>query len=518
MKILLTTLNAKYVHSNLAIRYLYSAGRRAGLTADQLFMEEFTINNEASYIYGEILRGEYDLVCFSCYIWNIEMTRQLCSDLKKARPGMLILLGGPEVSFEAASFMKENTWADMILRGEGEDSFARLCTDLTVSEAGASAEKDGGKSLLIEGKKIPGLIWREEGEICQTPENPAGPMEQMPFPYVFTAPERDKVTYYESSRGCPYRCSYCLSSLEKSVRPLPLSRTLRELDFFLEQKVMQVKFIDRTFNYDKQRAKAIWAHLASNDNGVTNFHFEICGELLDEECFRLLAGARKGLFQFEIGIQSCNPHTLAAVNRNPETAAVLENVRRLTALGNSHIHVDLIAGLPFEDYESFGRSFDQVYALGANNLQLGFLKLLKGTGIRREAGKNGYVWRDRPPYEVISSRWLGAEELVRLSMIEHVLELYSNKGGFRHTLAALEGAFGRPFVLFESLAEFFYEKGFQHRPHRKEDLYRILRLFICSRNEEFLEAAAAEELLKKDLEETMNFDAVKKFYKKGWEI
>lgn len=503
MKLLLTTLNAKYVHANLALKYLYSVGKKAGLTAE---LREFTINNEMSYVYTEVLRGNFDMVCFSCYIWNIEQIQDLIWDLKKAKPQMKILVGGPAVSYDTVAFMEANPWIDYVIRGEGEYPFFRLCEEILGGAPDFSA--------------VPSLSYRSGEDIVETPmAEPLTPAE-IPFPYGEIAIEPDKVVYYESSRGCPYRCSYCLSSVEKEVRALPLERVFDELDFFISGKVKQVKFIDRTFNYDLKRAKEIWRHLIERDNGVTNFHFELCGEILDEEAFSLLQTARRGLFQFEIGIQSCNPLTLAAVNRSSDVNRVLEGVRRLIILGNSHIHVDLIAGLPGENYASFAESFNRVYALGADELQLGFLKLLAGTELRGRAEELGYVWRSRAPYEIISGTELNALELARLKMIEHVLSLYANKGGFKKSLAILqEETAGSAFAFFERFADFFYEAGFQHRSHKKEDLYRILMKYALSfEGEKEGICEACRKLLEEDLADTMNPEAVKKFYKKGWEI
>ncbi len=526
MKILLTTLNAKYVHSNLALRYLYETGRRAGLSADQLRMQEFTINNESGYVYGEILRGGWDLVCFSCYIWNIRQIRDLTADLKKARPELVILLGGPEVSYDAEDFLTANPHIDGILRGEGEAAFHRLCERLLTADTAAADDPSGRGAAgpLIKGclSGLSSVVWRDGVLIRDNGPGEALEMAELPFPYFHVPPAADKVVYYESSRGCPYRCSYCLSSLEKTIRPLPLERTLSELAWFLDRGVKQVKFIDRTFNFDRQRAKAIWQFLIDHDNGITNFHFEICAELLDDSCLKVIAAARRGLFQFEIGIQSCSGQTLEAVDRRGDVDLTLKRVGQLVGARNSHIHVDLIAGLPYEDYETFGKSFERVYALGAENLQLGFLKLLKGTRIRRQADQFGYLFRDYAPYQVIASRWLSPLQMERLSMIETVLELYHNKGGFSRTLEFLTGeAFGgRAFDFYEALASFFYDSGFQHRSHKKEDLYRILLLFAASlrpeSGDEWKERARYP--LMEDLEETMNFDAVKKFYKKGWEL
>lgn len=503
MKILLTTLNSKYVHSNLALKYLYSVADGSGLDVE---LKEFTINNDMGYIFTEILRGGSDIVCFSCYIWNIEKTKELASSLKKARPDIRILLGGPEVSYESASFMKENPWVDFILRGEGEYPFFQFCKALVLEDDDLS--------------KVSSLTYRLGDQIVETKDGPLVPMDKVPFPYETLPMETDKVIYYESSRGCPYRCSYCLSSLEKTIRPLSLERTRRDLGYFLKKNVKQVKFIDRTFNFDQKRAYDIWKFLIENDNGVTNFHFEICGELLNEEIFSLLSKARAGLFQFEIGIQSANPQALSAVDRKEGIFTIAQNARRLMELGNIHIHVDLIAGLPFEDYASFGRSFNKVYAIGADNLQLGFLKLLKGTKIRSQEEEHGFVYREKAPYEIISNKYMSAIDLIKLKMIENVLDLYSNKGGFEETLAFLEKTVAlNAFHFYEQLADFFYAGGYQHRSHKKEDLYRIMRKFAESREEDFSGVTEkAVELLESDLSRTMNFDAVKKFHKKGWEI
>lgn len=498
MRILLTTLNSKYVHSNLALKYLYSVAEGSDLDIE---LWEFTINNDMNYIYTEIVRGGYDYVCFSCYIWNIEKIKALAADIKKACPQMKILLGGPEVSYETTLFMEENSWADYIIRGEGEYPFFQFCKELVLNENDFS--------------KVSSLTYREDGRILQTKDGPLLDMDTIPFPYERLPLEPDKVVYYESSRGCPYRCSYCLSSLEKTIRPLSLERARRDLGYFLYKKVKQVKFIDRTFNYDQDRAYEIWRYLIENDNGVTNFHFEICGELLNDRLFDLLSKARQGLFQFEIGIQSANPDALAAVDRKESIFSILHNTEKLLALGNIHIHVDLIAGLPFEDYKSFARSFNKVYELGADNLQLGFLKLLKGTKIRETATKYGYVYREIAPYEVVSNQSLSAVELVKLKMVETVLDLYANKGGFEMGLKyLLKSLGGDPFYFYEQLADFFFSKGYQHRSHKKEDLYRILLKFAESKDL----GEGAEIFLTEDLSRTMNFDAVKKFHKKGWEI
>ena len=509
MKILLTTLNSQYVHSNPALKYLYT------VTADSpadVNIAEFTINNEPSYVYGEILRSGCDMVCFSCYVWNIEQTRVLASDLKKAAPEMKIAVGGPEVSFEPHVFAVENPWVDYIMCGEGEYSFYRLCQLLV------EAEENGRPGYSDDFNTVPGLVYRQEGKVYVNPQIEPMDFQLIPFPYSVLECELDKVVYYESSRGCPFRCSYCLSSIDKSVRALSMERVKGDLGYFLYKKVKQVKFIDRTFNYDEARAYEIFKYLIDNDNGVTNFHFEICADLMSERLIALLKTTRKGLFQLDIGIQSTNPETLAAINRKENVYPVLYNTEKLLEAGNIHIHVDLIAGLPYETYQLFARSFDKVYALGADMLQMGFLKVLKGTPMDGERLKYGIKARARAPYEVISTRWLSAMELVRLKSIEKVLDIFYNRKGFSSTLDFLMKALEKtPFRLYEALADYYYSRGFQHKNHKKEDQYRILRSF-CAENltEELREQAFAA--LQRDLEETFAPEEVKRFLKRGWEI
>lgn len=505
MKVLLTTLNAKYIHSALSLKYLSAAAEDAGLTPE---VREFTINDGVDRIYMEILRSGCDLACFSCYIWNIEEIKELCSDLKKAEPGLSILLGGPEVSYGTGEFMEKCPWADFIIRGEGEYPFAEFCREIMKPNRNFSG--------------IPSLTYREKGRIIENPRCGPLPPGKIPFPYR-KEPEKDKILYYETSRGCPYNCSYCLSSAEKSVRPLPLGRVLRELRYFLDRDVKQVKLVDRTFNYDAERALAIWEYLINNDNGITNFHFEIRGDLIDICQTELLAKARKGLFQLEIGIQSMNPAVLSAVNRNSETDRLSDNILKLKSLGNIHLHTDLIAGLPLEDHRSFGKSFDAAYCLGADELQVGFLKVLKGTQIEREKEKYGILCRDKAPWEIIRNSHISPGELVKIKMVEKVHKLYANRGGFPRTLQFLIAALGgSPFGFFSRFSEFFYEEGFQRCPRKKEDLYRIMLKFAQSvQGREGMPldiSEKAKDLLERDMEDTMDFEVVKRFYKKGWEI
>ena len=540
MKLLLTTLNSKFIHSNLAIKYLYAqAMQEVPELCRNVTMTEFTINNEYSYVYGEILRGKYDVVCFSCYIWNIEQIKGLCEDLKKAQPNLLIVLGGPEVSYDAKAFLAKHQWVDIIIKGEGERTFTELLKAFQEVAAGtvctencelAKSAADGSQrdilaSLLDE--KLSGigsLVYRNKSGcmISETLNYPLPAMENIAFPYEYIDVEKDKVIYYEASRGCPYRCSYCLSSIDKSVRVLPAEETKKQLDFFLARNVKQVKFIDRTFNCDKDRAYDIWEYLIRNDNGTTNFHFEICAEIIEEKHLELLKNAREGLFQFEIGIQSANSQVLSEIDRSPKTEKLFENVRRLIAMKNSHIHVDLIAGLPYEDFDSFRESFNSVYALEADNLQLGFLKVLCGTKMHEKREKYNIVYRNKAPYEIISNKFISPLEVARLKMVENVLDLYHNKGGFAESTTFLISKEKSAFDFYDNLAEFFYREGFQHRSHKKEDLYRILLKYVSEKtnlgmcSDDFYDWA--KELIEKDLRETMNFDAVKKFMRKGWDI
>jgi len=503
MRVLITTLNSKYIHANLALKYLYAS---AGENRRCIELKEFTINNDDDYIFTEIMRNKYDVICFSCYIWNIQRILVLAETIKKANWKTRIVVGGPEVSFETVEFMKENPFIDIVISGEGEKSFEELMEALQGSEP--------------EFQAIKGLTYRALGKIYVNAQAEPLSMADVPFPYLILPIEEDKVLYYESARGCPYGCTYCLSSIDRTMRSLDLDRVKSELDYFLYKKVRQVKFVDRTFNWDTGRAYELIRYLIGNDNGVTNFHMELCAELIDEALLQLLCGARKGLFQFEIGIQSVNPKTLKAVHRSSEFEKVRYAVQKLAAIGNSHLHLDLIAGLPYEDFASFKNSFNKVYELKADNLQLGFLKLLKGTPIRSQVEEFRYLYREKAPYEFISNAFMSSEEVVKLKMVENILDLYYNKGGFKESLAyaTIELA-ETPYHFYEEFANFYYLKGYQHRSHKKEDLYRIF-LDYAAWKERHQNGVLDKmrELLSEDMDACLNSEAVKKFKGKGWEI
>ena len=507
MKILLTTLNSKHIHSNLALKYLYAVSADA-VKGAVMELREFTVNHSDDYIYGELLRGEYDMICFSCYIWNIERILYLVENYKKASLKTMILLGGPEVTWRAADIMKKHKYVDFILQGEGEETFPKLME--AVTETDQPSQFDG----------INGLLYRREGKIYVNPAPYQVDFTKVPFPFQSLVGESDKIMYYESCRGCPFSCTYCVSSIEKGVRPLPIERVKNDLSYFLYKNVKQVKFVDRTFNYDNARSTEILRYLMEMDNGGTNFHFELCGDLISEEMLDLLEKARPGLFQFEIGVQSTNKATLKAINRRCDFHKLSENVKRIKSMGNIHLHLDLIAGLPYEDYYGFANSFNQVYELKPHLLQLGFLKLLPGTPIREQVEEYAYTYRSKAPYEVISNKFISAKELARLKMVEHVFNLYYNRGGFEKSLNYLADMLHpNAFAFYDELALFFYLKGFQHRSHKKEDLYRILYLYGSWKDRTVPGVKEnLKQFLVEDIERSMYPEVVMNFMKKGWEL
>ena len=465
MKLLLTAINAKYIHSNLAVYSLRaSALAQAGFGVSPVLREkavielaEFTINHRPEEILREIYLRKPDILLFSCYIWNIVYVRELAENCRKIMPKVPIWLGGPEVSYDAEETLRENPAVDGILCGEGEETFRLLAECCAAGQA--DAESLG---------KIPGLVFREpQGSAELRPEgrpirvNPPAPLPNLnglPFPYGDLTEFENRIIYYESSRGCPFSCCYCLSSIDKSVRLRETEKVCRELQFFLDRRVPQVKFVDRTFNCRKSHAMAIWTYILEHDNGITNFHFEIEAELLDAEELELLGRMRPGLVQLEIGVQSANPKTLEAVRRKTDLDKLEKIVGQIRSGRNIHQHLDLIAGLPFENYESFGHSFDRVFAMKPEQLQLGFLKVLKGAPMQEDARKYGLQWRFQPPYEVLSTPWLPFSDILRLKMIEEMVEIYYNSLQFGKTLEQLIPRFSSAFAFFENLAVYYGER------------------------------------------------------------
>lgn len=463
-KVILAALNAKYIHSNLALRYL--SRFQNNNQKHHVETMEFTINQRLDFIAEELFRKQPDVVLFSCYIWNVEMLRQLCPILKKIMPDCVIGFGGPEVSYESETFLGENPAVDFVMRGEGELVFTKYLEHL-----------DAGNPATLG--EIESLTYRQNGEILSTPQMHPMDLALLPFPYEDDFSDvQNQIIYYESSRGCPYHCGYCLSSVENGVRFVPLDKVLPDLQKFLDKNVPQVKFIDRTFNCKKSHAMAIWKYLHEHDNGVTNFHFEITADLIDQETIDFLKTVRKGLFQFEIGVQSTNPQTIRAINRNVDFAALSEIVQQIKDGGNIHQHLDLIAGLPYEDYDSFGRSFNDVYALHPEQLQLGFLKVLKGSMLHQKQKEFEIVYHDTAPYEVLTTHELPYADTLRLKYVEEMVETYYNSGRFLHTLAYLVPLYESPFAFFEALSQFWVGENYHYLGLSKMGLFDVLWRFV----------------------------------------
>ncbi len=461
MKILLCAVNAKYIHSNLAV---YSIRANAKEYRDQIELGEYTINQHVEDILQDIYQKKPDVLAFSCYIWNIRQIRELVREFRKVLPGIPIWLGGPEASYDAKGLLEKYPEVTGILVGEGEESFYELCRYY-----------DGKNESLAQ---IPGLAYREKDEIVVKPHALIADFSSLAFAYEDFEDFEHKIIYYESSRGCPYSCSYCLSSIDKGVRFRDLDLVKEELQKFIDAKVPQVKFVDRTFNCKPSHAMEIWSFLHEHDNGVTNFHFEVAADLITEEEMELFAKMRKGLIQLEIGVQSTNEKTICEIRRKMDFAKVSELVTRIKNMGNIHQHLDLIAGLPEEDYESFGKSFDDVFALRPEQLQLGFLKVLKGSYMYENRKAYGLVYRSEPPYEVLATNWMSYDEMIRLKGIEQMVELYYNSHQYDRTLEAVFEGEASAFRFFESLGDDYREKGYHLMNHSRKEKYYILKNFL----------------------------------------
>ena len=461
MKILLAACNAKYIHSNPAV---YDLRAFASEYKEHILLGEYTINQTKDEILKEIYRSGAEVVCFSCYIWNISFVRELIFDLKKILPGTAFWVGGPEVSFDAENFLKEMPQVTGVMVGEGEETFLELAR-YYIEKKGTLAD-------------IRGIAFRENGEIFHNGWREVMDLSRVPFAYEQTEDFANRIIYYESSRGCPFSCSYCLSSIDKKLRFRNLELVKKELQFFLDKKVPQVKFVDRTFNCKHDHAMEIWKYILEHDNGVTNFHFEISADLLREEELELMSRMRPGLIQLEIGVQSTNPDTIRAIHRNMDLKKLEASVARVKSFGNIHQHLDLIAGLPCEDYESFRRSFEQVYRMKPDQLQLGFLKVLKGSSMYHEAQKYEILYKEKEPYEVLSTAWLSYEDILKLKMVESMVEVYYNSGQFRKTLSWIEMFYQEMFSFYESLGAYYEEKGYEEISHSRLRRYEILLEFL----------------------------------------
>ncbi|MEG1144966.1 MAG: DUF4080 domain-containing protein [Clostridium sp.] len=483
MKFLLAAINAKYIHSNLGIYSLKTyadkklmeehPGDTLPIECPQIEMGEYTINHRMEYILQDIYRRNPDVTGFSCYIWNIVYVKELVRDIKKVRPGMSIWLGGPEASYHAVEILREMPEVDGVMVGEGEESFYRL---VRAFEMARGQQADGFLKLLSE---ISGLTYRKsDGSIVENPISFLMNLDDIPFSYSDLTELEHRIIYYESSRGCPFSCSYCLSSIDKAVRFRSVELVKQELSFFLERKVPQVKFVDRTFNCKKSHALEIWNYVLEHDNGVTNFHFEISADLLDEEELALMERMRPGLIQLEIGVQTTNPDTIKEIRRSMDLDRVRWAVEKVNHFHNIHQHLDLIAGLPYENYESFKQSFNDVYAMRPEQLQLGFLKVLKGSYMAEMAANYELIHHTQPPYEVLSTRWLSYEDIICLKGVEEMLEIHYNSGQFRHVMEELEKEFTTPFELYETLAAYYEVQGLEKVSHSRLARYEILYRFI----------------------------------------
>ena len=462
MKILISTLNSKFTHSSLAIMSIkkFSTIYNEQYN-DHIFLKEFTINHHDEYIVSNIFKENPDIICFSCYIWNIDKTKQIISVLKKILPHVKIILGGPEVSFDYEELI-ERSIADIIVIGEGEQTFFELMQYFL---------EDGNTTL----HSIKSIAFLDEGVCVSTQKRPALSLDAIPFPYTSEDLNylKDRIIYYESSRGCPFECAYCLSSIDRGVRFLSLQRTYSDLRFFLDEKMPKVKFIDRTFNCNAERTEKIWRFLIENDNGITCFHFEVCADILTDKLLDCLKYAREGLFQFEIGVQSTNPRTLDEIRRNTNFEKLSDFVVKIRKLNNIHLHLDLIAGLPLEDLESFGRSFDDVYFLNPHKLQLGFLKLLKGSYLHDNADFFGIVCEDKSPYTVLYTKDMSFADICKLREIEKVLDIFYNSKKFYYTLKFVLDNVSSPFQFYLEYSEYLEAKRFFDMPHSSIALYDI---------------------------------------------
>lgn len=463
MKFLLVALNAKYIHSNPALHSLRAyAGDKY---QDSIELAEYTINNESGTILADLYKRQPDVVGFSCYIWNFNMISDLVREFHKLMPNVPIWLGGPEVSFNAREILDNRKEVTGVMIGEGEETFRHLLKHYL--------EEDGFCDL----SKIAGIVTRGNEYI----NRPLLDMDALPFLYSDLGAFENRIIYYESSRGCPFRCSYCLSSVDKTVRVRDFSLVKKELQFFLDHKVPQVKFVDRTFNCVHEHTMDVWRYILENDNGVTNFHFEVEADILRPEEMELLSKMRPGLCQLEIGVQTTNPVTLKEIRRNMDIDKLRKTVETILSFKTVHVHLDLIAGLPYEDYESFANSFNEVYSMKPQQLQLGFLKVLKGSYMHEMAGDYGISYLSKPPYEVLYTNWLSYEEVVKLKRIEEMVEIYYNSNQFTHTLAVLEKEFETPFEMYEELARFYEEHGYFVKTPSRMYRYDVLLEFVMTK-------------------------------------
>ena len=463
MKVLLVAINAKYIHSNLAVYSLKAYAEKYGLNKHQIKIKEYTINQYPEEILSDIYSEKADVVGFSCYIWNIALTKEVINDLKVVAPKTIVIVGGPEVSYNPRNVLMENPAIDYVMCQEGEEPFKEFL--------------DNYDDELTD-KNIKGLVYRQGNEIIEIPNTCPMDLSKVPFVYKDMKDFENKVIYYETSRGCPFSCSYCLSSIDKRIRFRDIDIVKKELQFFLDNNTAQVKFVDRTFNCNKNHAMEIWQYIKDHDNGITNFHFEIAADLTTKEELELMKTMRPGLIQLEIGVQSTNEKTLETINRKTDIKEIEEITSVIKKGKNIHQHLDLIVGLPYEDYQSFGKSFNDVYRMKPDQLQLGFLKVLHGSMMEVEATKYEIEYSKRPPYEVLKTKWVSFDDVLKLKEVEAVVEIYYNSLQFVNTMEALDKYFETPFEMFEKLGEFYKQNSENGVKHSRVNRYNLLLEFI----------------------------------------
>ncbi len=487
MRTLIISLNSKFIHSALAPWYLKAACGHYSQDCGEVLVCEHTINEKTDSILSSIYLMKPDIVAFSCYIWNISQVMELAANLKKLLPSLITILGGPEVSYDASQALKANSFIDYIIRGEGEVAFPSLISLLRVKKRSQGEE---GISDLEELATTDGLVYRLGSEIVEKEPAVIRDLDSIPSAYTHEMISylKHKIVYFESSRGCPFSCSYCLSSVNKGVRNFSMQRVYNDLDRLIRSGVGQIKFVDRTFNANPERSKDIMRHileinerLGDGDSVVCNFHFEVGADLFDDETIELLNNAPKGLFQLEAGVQSTNSEALTAVCRKTDLNKLFSNIEKIRKRGNVHIHADLIAGLPFEDYKSFGVSFGQVYSAKPHQLQLGFLKLLRGTRLREQSGHYGYVFRESAPYEILAGSWISHDDLIKLKGIAELVERYYNSGRFAFSLAFLINRhFDSPFTFYESFYQYYRDNGYIDIQLALRDQYKVISSFYTN--------------------------------------
>lgn len=497
MKFLLVAVNSKYIHTNPALISMkeYIRFYRPDL-AEHVKLCDYTINNRLEEILSGIYKEKPDVLGFSVYIWNVATVLALVGEIRKILPNTPIWLGGPEVSYRASELLDSYQMLTGIMIGEGEQTFLELVDYYAnqFEKRNSDQQSIGSKSLV----DVDGIVYRDGSLMKQTKDRELTDLSKIPFLYNDLKQYDHKIIYYETSRGCPFRCSYCLSSIDKKVRLRDIDIVKKELQFFLDQNVPQVKFIDRTFNCNHQHAQEIWRYIKEHDNGITNFHFEIGADLLNEEELNLLNSLRPGAVQMEIGVQTTNEKTLHEICRVMDIDKLKEIVKRLHSGKNIHIHLDLIAGLPYEDFVSFQKSFNDVYMMRPEQLQLGFLKVLSGSFMKEKADEYEICYTSYPPYEVLSTKWISYEEISLLKQVEEMVELYYNSNQFTFTIPYLETFYVAPFDFYLALARFYEKKGYFINTPSRTYRYDVLLEFA----KEELDGADADlisELLTMDI-------------------